>query len=50
MKIWQWNCRGMGRKQASLSLRVSQEAIPPAVILLQEPGKKKRENQRLCYV
>ncbi|KAG0415802.1 hypothetical protein HPB47_007024 [Ixodes persulcatus] len=30
----------MGRKQASLSLRVSQEAIPPAVILLQEPGKK----------
>ncbi|KAG0445600.1 hypothetical protein HPB47_013560 [Ixodes persulcatus] len=30
----------MGRKQASLSLRVSQEAIPPAVILLQEPEKK----------
>ncbi|KAG0419935.1 hypothetical protein HPB47_003783 [Ixodes persulcatus] len=30
----------MGRKQASLSLRVSLEPNPPAVILLQEPGKK----------
>lgn len=40
LKVWQWNCRGMGRKQASLSLRVSLEPNPPAVILLQEPGKK----------
>lgn len=30
----------MGRKQASLSLRLSLETDPPAVILLQEPGKK----------
>ncbi|KAG0430727.1 hypothetical protein HPB47_022428 [Ixodes persulcatus] len=34
------NSRGMGRKQASLSLRLSLETDPPAVILLQEPGKK----------
>ncbi|CAN7943409.1 unnamed protein product [Ixodes hexagonus] len=40
LKIWQWNCRVMGRKQASLSLRLSLETDPPAVILLQEPGKK----------
>lgn len=39
LSVWQWNCRGIGRKTAGLSLLAAQAAEPPAVITLQELGK-----------
>lgn len=36
LSVWQWNCRGYGRKQSALSLFISQQDRPPAAILLQE--------------
>lgn len=36
LSVWQWNCRGYGRKQSALSLYIAQQDSPPAAILLQE--------------
>lgn len=38
--VWQWNCRGLGKKRHNLQMHISTHDPCPTVIALQEPGLK----------
>lgn len=37
-EIWQWNCRGIRRKQGLLNQYINNSTTPPDIIALQEIG------------